>query len=169
MATNTAVRFSAPAPSSAAAPADPLQGWRVLGVLGAALALAGWTDVALGLLPARPGNPDWEFGAISATLDAMPLGTLGLGLAAAALTARGARRTLAAVAVFAWLVVAALVVGILLYALSAPAVWRAAPPAVHPQLMLAMAKAGVLAAAYLSFYLWLGVHCRRAARRSEPR
>lgn len=169
MATNAAARFAERTSTPAPAPVRPAEGWTVLAVLGAALALAGWTDVVLGTLPLRPGNADWEFGVVSSSLDAMPLGTLGLGLLAAALAVRGARRLLTAVAVVSWLVVAALGVAVLLYALAAPAVWRAAPPAVHPQVLVAMGKAGVLAAAWLCFYLWLGVHCRRAARRPEPR
>lgn len=168
MASNAALRL--PPRAAAPAPAAPApDGWSALAVLGGVLALIGWTDVVLGTLPWQPGSPDWEFGVVSTTLDAMPLGTLGLGLAAAALAVRGARRRLAALSVLAWLVCAALVVAALLYALSAPPVWRAAPPALHPQLALAMARAGVLAAAYLCFYSWLGVHCRRAARRTEPR
>lgn len=168
MATHAALRFPPRAP--APAPAVPAAGgWSVLAALGAALALVGWTDVVLGTLPFRPGNPDWEFGVVSATLDAMPLGTLGLGLMAAALSARGARRWLLGLTAVAWAVVAALVIAVLLYALSVPPVWRAVAPALHGQVMLAIAKAGVLATAYLCFYCWLGVHCRRAARRFEPR
>lgn len=169
MATRTPVRTPAPPSRPAAAAGDPARGWRALAVLGAALAVVGWTDILLGLFPFQPGNPDWEFGVVSASLDAMPLGTLGLGLAVAALTARGARRTLGALSFFAWAVVVGLAAGAVLYALAAPAVWRAAPPAVHPQVLLAMGKAGVLATVYLCFHLWLGVHCRRAARRPEPR
>lgn len=168
MASNAALRLPprAAAPASTAPPPD---GWSALAVLGGVLALIGWTDVLLGTLPWQPGSPDWEFGVVSSSLDAMPLGTLGLGMAAAGLTARGARRRLAALGVLAWALTAAVGVASLLYALSAPPVWRAAPPTVHTQLALAMARAGVLALTYLCFYTWLGVHCRRATRRTVPR
>ena len=49
-------------------------------VLGITLAFVGWLDVALNLYPPAIGNPDWEMGTISITIDSLPLGTLGMGL-----------------------------------------------------------------------------------------
>lgn len=174
MTANRVVPLPAPPPARASAPAvvpaaSTADGWRVVAALGGLMAVLGWTDVLLGLLPPRPGNTDWEFGAVSTALDAMPLGTLGVGLLAAALTARGGRRGLLGLAVAGWVVALGLVAAVGLYALAAPVVWRAAPPPLHGQVALAMTKTAVLAAGYLAFHLWLGVHCRRAARRPERR
>lgn len=171
MATHSAVR---PLPTAAAAGRDAPavaggDGWAVVAALGCVLALAGWTDLLLGLFPARPGNPDWEFGAVSRLIDALPLGTLGLGALAAAAAARGRAGTLRALSWAAWGVVLGLLAVLALYALAAPVVWRAVAPPVRPPLAAAMSKTAVMAVGYLVFYAWLGRFARRAALRGARR
>jgi hypothetical protein len=54
-------------------------GWYLLGWIGLAFALVGGFDLALIWIPLGFGNPEWEFGTVSATLDGLPVTTLGLG------------------------------------------------------------------------------------------
>jgi hypothetical protein len=53
-------------------------GWRALAWVGTAFVIMGLTDIALGWYPASFGNAEWEFGAISASLNGFALPTLGL-------------------------------------------------------------------------------------------
>ena len=57
--------------------------------VGVVLSIAGWTDVALSYWPSRFGYTELEFGTVAQTFDAMPLPTLGLGLLAIGVLARG--------------------------------------------------------------------------------
>ena len=66
-------------------------GWRVVGAVGAALALLGGLDLVLLFVPARFGNVEWEFASISAGLNGLPVLTMGLALVTASGLARGSR------------------------------------------------------------------------------
>ena len=54
--------------------------WDLLGLLGFALFVVGGSDFLLSWFPWRFGNPEWEFGTITAALNAMPAGLMGLTL-----------------------------------------------------------------------------------------
>jgi hypothetical protein len=54
--------------------------WDLLGLLGFALFVVGGTDFLLAWFPARFGNPEWEFGTITAALNGMPVPLMGLSL-----------------------------------------------------------------------------------------
>ena len=144
---------------------DARGAWSIAAALGAALALIGWTDVLLVWLPFRPTGPEWEFGAISATFAGMPLGTLGLGILAAAAAARGWRRTLRALAVLCWLLTATVAVLAVIYALDAVVAWRGAPAHVGPALTIAVLKSAAFAMTYMALYPLLGVLAWRSSRR----
>src|SRR6476620_5631270 len=62
--------------------------WSVLSWVGIAFIVMGLTDIALGWYPASFGNPEWEFGAVSAALNGFALPTLGLYLVLASTIAR---------------------------------------------------------------------------------
>ena len=70
-------------------PPAPDFGWQLLGWLGWTFLIVGTLDVALAWYPFNLGNPDWEFGTISSTLDSLPVPTLGLGLLLGSSVARG--------------------------------------------------------------------------------
>ena len=57
--------------------ASLLNAWRLLYWIGFAFVVMGGTDITLAWYPAPFGNPEWEFGAISATLNGLALPTLG--------------------------------------------------------------------------------------------
>lgn len=131
---------------------DEGRAWRVCALAGAALAVAGWSDVLLIWVPLRFGSSEWEFGTVSTALDAMPLGTIGLALLVMAAMARGWRRRRTALGILAVAVVVGLLASGVLYLLNVPLAWRALSPAGHPTLRKAFVKSGILAATYLVLY-----------------
>ena len=88
----------------------PLDAWRALAWIGVAFALLGLIDVALGWYPAAFGNPEWEFGTISGTLNALAIPMLGLYLVLASAIARSDRRSARVVAVVMGLLLATILV-----------------------------------------------------------
>jgi hypothetical protein len=145
---------------------EPALPWGIALGVGFAIAIVGWTDLTLLWYPLQFGNPEWEFGTISAHLDGMPLGTLGLATFAAGAVGLGWRRTTRVVAVVCLLVML-LILGIgVIYLLVVPVALQGAPPAVKPGLVKAMVKAGVFAATYAVLYGWLGWFLLRRPRPS---
>jgi hypothetical protein len=141
--------------------------WNVAMWIGGGLMLVGWTDVIMGMYPYRIGNPDWEFGAISAALDSMPLGTIGIGAASIGALISGRPWVLRAISVFSALVTVFLTGAAVLYALSLPVVLKAVPVPMHTQLNIAIAKALVLAATYGCLYLVMFRTTQRAASKAR--
>jgi len=105
-------------------PSAPGTAWSFLGLTGAAFFLIGSANQLLAFVPVRIGSPEWEFGTVSAYLDAMPLPALGATLFAAAGMALGKRwmvRTSSVVLV----VMSALILALLvLYATDIPVALR---------------------------------------------
>ncbi len=77
-------------PPPAVAPSAE-RGWRILGWFGLLLLLIGLGDVASNLYKPSFGSAEWEFATIGRALGALPLLTMGLGVVAASLAARGVR------------------------------------------------------------------------------
>ncbi len=77
----------------------PLDAWRVLGWIGLSFTILGLLDIALGWYPPAFGNPEWEFGTISGSLNALAIPMLGLYLVLASAIARSDRRAARTVAV----------------------------------------------------------------------
>lgn len=140
--------------------------WRVLAWIGAALAVVGWLDWALIWFPLDFGNPQWEFGNISASIDALPLGTLGLGLIAASVVARGGRWTPRVLGVL-FALGSLLLLGLLvIYLLDVPLALRSVQPQMRSVLRLAMMKTVVSALVYAVLYGGLAFLTLRRARRA---
>lgn len=74
--------------------------WRLLGWIGISFTLLGLLDIGLGWYPTAFGNPEWEFGTISGSLNALAIPMLGLYLVLASAIARSDRRTARIVAAF---------------------------------------------------------------------
>jgi hypothetical protein len=88
--------------------------WRALSWIGVVFTALGLLDVALGWYPTAFGNPEWEFGTISGTLNALAIPMLGLYLVLASAIARSDRRAARAVSVtMAVLLVVVLGLGLL--------------------------------------------------------
>jgi hypothetical protein len=136
-------------------------------VAGLLLALVGAVAVALFYASPQFGSPEWEFGTIAQTFDALPLPTLGLVLLALGVRARGGsvvwtRSVAVAMAIVAVLCVAA----VLLFALDIPIILRAAQrvgggddpqrfAAAAAGLKRGVVKVAVLALCYGTAYAWM--------------
>jgi hypothetical protein len=122
-------------------------------------------DVLLLWFPLRFGTAEWEFGTASSTFDALPLGTIGFALLAAAAVAKGWRW---ASAVAGWVALGlafVLLAVLLLFALDAPLAWKGVTAAYLPVLKKAMFKTVVSAVAYIGLYAVTGVLTLRLAQR----
>ncbi len=146
---------------------SPEAGWRMVTMVGLLLGVVGWLDILLMWVPAHFGRAEWEFGTISATFDALPLATLGIGLLLAGTLAAG---YLGRLKVFGWLsfgILALLLAMLVLYGLDVPLAWKGVAPAALPMLKRAMAKTALLAVMYLVVYGLFGWtvlrHVRHAA------
>jgi hypothetical protein len=144
--------------------AEPALLWVVVAGTGLAVALVGWFDLALLWYPLRFGDPEWEFGTISAHFDGMPLGTVGLALLVAGAIGRGWRRTSRLLAVVCLLVVVGLLAISVIYLLDVPLALRATAPQIKPVMKKAMLKAGVFSATYTVLYAWLAWFLWRSTR-----
>lgn len=77
--------------------------WKLLSWLGAIFAVLGVADIALGWYPAAFGNPEWEFGTISGSLNALTIPMMGLYLLVASAVARDDRRSRRVLGILMWL------------------------------------------------------------------
>ena len=68
---------------------SPEAAWRILGVVGAFFGSVALLDILLAWYPANFASQEWAFGTITATLNSLPLFSLGLMLALGAALARG--------------------------------------------------------------------------------
>ena len=68
-----------------------LRGWQLMGWMGAAFVAMGGMDIALAWYPPAFGKPEWEFGAISASLNGLALPLLGLYMMLGSAVAQGHR------------------------------------------------------------------------------
>ncbi len=142
-------------------------GWGLVAGLGLIAAVVGWTDVTMVFIPWGYGSPEWEFGSISAAVDGLPLGTLGFGLFAAGAIEMGWRIPARIATVFAWLVAAAVIGALVIFALDVPLALRAMNPAQKPALIRAIIKTGLFCLSYIVFYVGFGIaiHRRQGAIR----
>jgi hypothetical protein len=104
---------------------SPSIGWEVLGWVGLAFFLIGGLDLAMGWVPARFGNPEWEFGTVSRTFDNLPITVLGLTMLLASAAARGIEWAIRATGLLALLLALFLFAGFVIYLLDVPVAFRA--------------------------------------------
>ena len=145
---------------------DVRSAWKILSVLGLALAAVGAVDLVMLIYPARLDSLDWEFATISGLFDGLPLTTLGLGLMLAAAVARGARFARLALLITMLVMALLITVALLLFVLDIPAVMRAAQPQLKPTMQKAVLKTGLMGTLYLLLYSTLGIWAWRLKRRS---
>jgi hypothetical protein len=149
----------------AVAQADTSQGsigWTFLMLIGAAFALVGGTDLAVAWIPQAFGNPEWEFGTVSSTLDGMPVFALGLALVLTAAVAGRERRLARTIAVVFLLLAVAIVGMAVLYVTVVPLALRSiADPTIKQGLMKAIVKSLTQAVVYPTVFTWLGIKAWR--------
>ncbi len=142
----------------------PLVGRMAL-VAGIFIIIVGWVDILVGWFPLGFGSPEWEFGAVSATVDGLPLSTLGLVAALLGASASGSRWGLLTVSVWAAWVLVVLMVAAVFYALTVPVALGALGPAgLQAPLGRAVIKTSTLLAVYVCFYGWMELQAIRGLK-----
>ena len=144
---------------------DSGSAWKILSVLGLALAAVGAVDLLMLIYPARPASLDWEFATISGIFDGLPLTTLGLGMMLASATARGSRAGRLVLMTVMLLMALLIIVALTMFLLDVPAVLRAVNPQLLPTMQKAALKSGMMGALYLLLYTTLGIWAWRLGRR----
>jgi len=132
---------------------------------GLGLAAIGLVDVALLWASPRFGSPEWEFGTISGTLEAMTLPTVGIAILSAGLIARGSRIAAYLVAVLCLLLALFAIACSGLFALTVPPAWRGTPPPLKPAVKVTLVKNAVLAMTYIPLFVFLSWTAFRSARK----
>jgi hypothetical protein len=132
---------------------------------GVFIVLLGWVDILVGWFPVGFGSAEWEFGAVSATVDGLPFSTLGLAALLLGALASGSRRGLWLAAVWTAWVLVVLLAGAVLYGLTVPVALGALGPAgLQDPLGRAVIKTSSLLVIYLCFYCWMGLQAIRALK-----
>ena len=135
-------------------------------VAGVFVIILGWVDILVGWFPLGFGSPEWEFGAVSATVDGLPLSTLGLVATLLGASASGVRWGLWTAAVWAAWVLAVLIWAAVLYALTVPvALGALGPGGLQGPLGRAVIKTSTLIAVYMCFYGWIEMQAISGLRR----
>jgi peptidoglycan/LPS O-acetylase OafA/YrhL len=147
----------------------PDAAWAIVGEIGAALALVGGVDLALSWYPLAFGNPEWEFGTVTTTLDGMPALAIGLGMALGSVVFLGKRRLGRGIAAtFALLGIALLAMAVL-YVTTLPIAWRSVNDAMLQQgLLKAITKTLVQALVYPAVFLGIAVQGWRSTSAPPP-
>ena len=134
-------------------------------VAGIFIIIAGWVDILVGWFPLGFGSPEWEFGAVSATVDGLPFSTLGMVATLLGASASGSRAGLWVAFVWAAWVLVVLVAAAVLYALTVPVALGALGPAgLQAPLGRAVIKTSTLLAVYMCFYGWMELQAFRELR-----
>jgi len=105
--------------------ADPAIGWNLLLVVGWLFVIVGLLNIALLWWPLQMGNPEYEFASVAATLDSLPLPTMGLAFVLAASRASGLATSAKVGMVIAVVVAVLVVLAAVLYALAVPLALKA--------------------------------------------
>ena len=129
----------------------------------------GGADILLAWYPTAFGTVEWEFGAISATLNGLALPTLGAFMALCAAFA-GNRRLAVRIIGAAMLVMAfLLVVAAVIYATDVPVALRAVDrnPALVAGVAKSIIKASLLLVVYFTLFLSGGLNALRSGNRSS--
>lgn len=142
----------------------PALHWKVLAATGLAITLVGCVDILLLWYPPAFGAPDWEFGTVSSTMDALPLVTIGAAVVAASSIAIGLRRVARSLALWCWIVVIALSSAFVLYLLTVPVALQSGDGAMQFAIRKSIAKTSLFAAIYVVLYVWLGWYLWRHTR-----
>lgn len=149
---------------------SPTLGWDLLGWAGLAFFLVGGLDLAMGWVPLRLGNPEWEFATVSRTFDNLPITVLGLTMLLASVAARGIEWAMRAAGLVALLLAAFLFLALVVYALDIPLAFRVVTlPAPRMGLKRAVLKAVVQGTLYPTVLVAIGLKGIRPTMRVRPR
>ena len=139
--------------------------WLLLGWVGLTFSAVGGFDVLLAWYPPLFGNAEWEFGTVTASLNGLPLFTMGMALLLGAAVARGSRWAVRLVAGVFVVVALAVILAVLLWATNVPlALHSVTDPVVKTGLKKAIVKTGAQAIAYPVGFAWVGIKAWRYSR-----
>ena len=151
-------------------PEDPGTAWRLITWIGFALAVVGYSDIALSLWPIQVGNPQWEFGTISRVFDSLPLVTVATLLFFAGSMARGSKWAVRVVGAWSVLFGLVLIVATVLYVLTVPlAVQAVTEPLAAMGLKKAIIKSLIQGTVYPVTFLAIGIFGWRTPLRLKVR
>jgi hypothetical protein len=128
------------------------------------LALVGWTDLALLWFPLQTSSPEWEFGAITAFFESMPLGTIGLVCLALVSALQRRVRSLRFLTILFWVLALGFVALLGVFVLGVPLALRAVQGPMQPVLQFSLAKTAAFGLIYVMMYAWFGRLCSLIAR-----
>lgn len=101
-------------------PLAPDLGWHLLGVVGIAFSVVGLLDLALVWYPPDFGNPEFEFGSVTAVMNNLPIVALGLTMWIGSAAARGKKGSVRLVAAVMMLVAVIILAGLVLFLTDVP-------------------------------------------------
>jgi hypothetical protein len=148
---------------------DSLSAWRLMEWLGVALTVMGLTDVALAWYPPAFGRPEWEFGAITASLNGFALPTLGMFFLLVGAVARNERVLARSISVVMFVLAVAIIILGIIYLTVVPLALSsvAANPLVLSGMKKAVTKAGILSVTYVGLFAAGGIVGWRGRTRSK--
>lgn len=156
---------SSTSPSRSAGRYGPSVAWDLLGLVGFALFVVGGTDYLLAWFPPRFGNPEWEFGTITAAFNAMPAALLGLTLLLVTSLASGSAVWARILSIVLLLWAAFVLAMAVIYGLTLPLAARGfADPNLGVGLKRAIIRTLVQIAVYAVVMLLMGVKGLKLAR-----
>lgn len=130
--------------------------WSILRLAGGTLAVIGLFDLGLTWVPLRFGVREWEFGTVTASLNALPVVTMGLALLMAGALAAGKRLAARAVAVLLVGLTVCIAAAALLYATNLPFLFEAArEPGLAEGVRKSMVKTGMQVVLFPTVYVLL--------------
>ena len=148
---------------------QPAAAWRLLGILGAVFVLVGGIDTLLIWYPLSFGTPEWEFGSITASLDGLPVPTMGLVLLMASALHSGSVRLAKIVAVLMLILAVVILLAAVLYAINIPLALRAvqnAGPVATQGMKKSIIKAAVQVLSYPAGYVLMAMRTFKLSRSS---
>jgi len=140
-----------------ASPVRRQTAWRLLAVLGLLMLVHGLLDAWQMATPLRLGQPEWEFGTVSALFDRFALIAIGLAFLMTAAAAGGKVWPVRMLALAGAVIAVVLWVSAVLYLTTLPMVLNAVtdPDALLP-IKKAMLKTAIQAAVYPVALIWVG-------------
>lgn len=132
---------------------------------GWALAVPGWLDVLMLYANPQFANIEWEFGTVTSTFDAMPLGSIALMMIALGAVGSGRSKALKFMSVVFGLLSLSLILLLVVFALDLPVIIPAIRPDMATSVKQSLIKTALSATAYVALYLAMTVYCWK---RSKP-
>lgn len=146
-------------------PPAPDFGWQLLGWVGGVLLIAGVLDIGLLYYPLMFGNPNWEFGTVGTSLNALPVPLLGLALLLGAAVARGWTLGIRIWGILAIVAAVLILAAAFFWALNLPLAFKSVQePVARLALKKSVAKTVLQAVLYPVAFAWIGWSGLRHAR-----